>query len=141
MDNTLVVCGGTGAHVALALLRLHTLGYQLGYFDQGDKPFEFPRIFLVDQDAGPGRERQETAWQLAHDLVARHPGARDWNAATGSPHGPELLEVTPLPVGPRQDWFKPPFNTLASRFERSPLLPVLASGRQRQIDYSKGMMG
>jgi hypothetical protein len=141
MDNTLVLCGGTGAHVGLALLRLHTLGYALGFFDQQEKPFDFPRIFLVDQDAGPGRERQETAWQLARDLVGRHPGAHDWSASTGSAHGPELLEVTPLPVGPRQDWFKPPFSTLASRFERSPLLPALASGRQRQIDYSKGMMG
>lgn len=141
MDNTLVLCGGTGAHVGLALLRLHTLGYALGFFDHQGKPFDFPRIFLVDQDAGPGRERQETAWQLARDLVARHPGAHDWNASTGSALGPELLEVTPLPVGPQQDWYKPPYSTLASRYERSPLLPALASGRQRQIDYSKGMMG
>ncbi len=141
MDNTLVLCGGTGAHVGLALLRLHTLGYALGFFDQQEKPFAFPQLFLVDQDAGPGRDRQETAWQLARDLVARHPGAHDWSAAVGNPRGPELLEVTPLPVGPKQNWYMPPFSTLARRFERSPLLPALASGRQRQIDYSKGMMG
>ncbi|HLX10137.1 MAG TPA: hypothetical protein VKY89_19960, partial [Thermoanaerobaculia bacterium] len=141
MDNTLVLCGGTGAHVGLALLRLHTLGNALGFFDQQEKPFDFPRIFLVDQDAGPGRDREETAWQLARDLVARHPGAHNWSASTGSALGPELLEVTPLPVGPQQDWYKPPFSNLASRYERSPLLPALASGRQRRIDYSKGMMG
>ncbi|HEV3458840.1 MAG TPA: hypothetical protein VHG32_19995 [Thermoanaerobaculia bacterium] len=141
MDNTLVLCGGTGAHVSVALLRLHTLGYALGFFDLGDRPFDFPRLFLVDQDAGDGRERAETAWQVARGLVARHPGRYAWQAATGNPRGPELQEVTPLPIGPEQDWYKPPHSTLATRFERSPLLAVLASPRQRQIDYSKGMMG
>jgi len=141
MDNTLVLCGGTGAHVGVALLRLHVLGYALGFFDQADKPFDFPLVFLVDQDAGDGREREQTAWQVARGLVSRHPGRHDWRSATGSPRGPELLEVTPLPIGPRQDWYKPPFSTLASRFERSPLLSVLASEKQRRIDYSKGMMG
>ena len=141
MDNTLVLCGGTGAHVGVALLRLHTLGYALGFFDQGGKPFDFPRVFLVDQDAGDGREREQTAWQVARGLVSRHPGRYDWTAATGSPRGPELVEITPLPIGPKQDWYKPPHSSLASRFERSPLLPVLASEKQRRIDYSKGMMG
>lgn len=51
MTNTLVVCGGTGAHVALALLRLHTLGYALGFFRHPDgKPLAFPTLYLVDQD-------------------------------------------------------------------------------------------
>jgi hypothetical protein len=141
MTNTLVLCGGTGAHVGLALLRLHTLGYALGFFDKGGKPFEFPRIFLVDQDAGDGRERQQTAWQVARSLVSLHPGANDWMAASDSPAGPELQEVTPLPVGPKQEWYKQPYNTLANRFDRSPLLHALVSGRQSQIDYSQGMMG
>jgi hypothetical protein len=141
MDNTLVLCGGTGAHVGVALLRLHTLGYALGYFDQNGRPFDFPRLFLVDQDAGDGRDREETAWQVARALVARHPGRFAWQASTGSPLGPELQEVTPLPIGPQQDWYKPPHSSLATRFERSPLLPALAAARQRRIDYSKGMMG
>ena len=38
------------AHVGVALLRLHTLGYALGFFDQGGKPFFFPKLFLVDQE-------------------------------------------------------------------------------------------
>ncbi|HVT14654.1 MAG TPA: hypothetical protein VHQ90_00545 [Thermoanaerobaculia bacterium] len=143
MDNTLVLCGGTGAHVGVALLRLHTLGYALGYLDQAGQhqPFNFPKVFLVDQDAGIGRDHVQTAWELAHSLVSRHPGQHDWQAAVGSPRGPELVEVTPLPIGPQQDWYKPPFSTLASRFASSELLPALASPKQRQIDYSKGMMG
>ncbi len=141
MDNSLILCGGTGAHVGVALLRLHTLGYALGFFDQGDKPFEFPKLFLVDQDSGDGSEREPTAWQLANSLVFQHPGRFDWFAASGNEDGPELIKVTPLPIGSNQQWFKPPHNTLERRFESSPLLPVLASARQRQIDYSKGMMG
>ena len=47
-NNTLVVCGGTGAHVALALVRLHTLGQPLGFFrDTDDKPLAFPTVYLV----------------------------------------------------------------------------------------------
>lgn len=141
MENSLILCGGTGAHVGVALLRLHTLGCALGFFDQGSKPFDFPKIFLVDQDSGDGSDREPTAWQLANRLVHQHPGRFDWFAASGSTDGPELIKVTPLPVGSNQQWFRPPHNTLASRFENSPLLPVLASARQRQIDYSKGMMG
>lgn len=141
MENSLILCGGTGAHVGVALLRLHTLGYALGFFDQGGKPFVFPKIFLVDQDSGDGSEREPTAWQLANSLVSLHPGRFDWFAASGNDEGPDLIKVTPLPIGPNQQWFKPPHNTLASRFESSSLLPALASERQRQIDYSKGMMG
>jgi hypothetical protein len=141
MDNTLVLCGGTGAHVGVALLRLHTLGYALGYFDRAGRPFDFPKIFLVDQDSGDGREREETAWQAARRLVAQHPGAHRWPSATGNSRGPELVEVTPLPVGADQSWYKPPFNSLGARFDSSPLLPVIASPAQGRIDYSKGMMG
>lgn len=141
MENSLILCGGTGAHVGVALLRLHTLGHALGFFDQGGKPFDFPKIFLVDQDSGDGSDREPTAWQLANSLVHLHPGRFDWFAASGNSEGPELIKVTPLPVGPNQQWFRPPHNTLENRFDSSPLLPVLASARQRQIDYSKGMMG
>ncbi|MFL6194821.1 MAG: hypothetical protein ACJ75H_11665, partial [Thermoanaerobaculia bacterium] len=141
MSNTLILCGGTGAHAGVAFLRLHTLGHALGFFNQGDKPFEFPKIFLVDQDSGDGSENEPTAWQLANSLIFQHPGRFDWFAATGSREAPELIKVTPLPIGPNQQWFKPPHNSLSLRFDGSPLLPVLASSRQQQIDYSKGMMG
>lgn len=141
MENSLILCGGTGAHIGVALLRLHTLGYALGFFDQGGKPFDFPKVFLVDQDSGDGSEHEPTAWQLANSLVVQHPGRFDWFTASGSADGPELIKVTPLPVGPNQQWYKPPHNSMESRFESSPFLPVLASARQRQIDYSKGMMG
>ena len=36
MANSLIVCGGTGAHAALAMMRLHTLGYALGFFRQSN---------------------------------------------------------------------------------------------------------
>ena len=55
MANSLILCGGTGAHAALAMMRLHTLGYALGFFRQSNgKPLDFPSLYLVDQDAGDG---------------------------------------------------------------------------------------
>lgn len=53
--NALVVCGGTGAHIALAMVRLHTLGHALGFFRQTQsKALQFPTLYLVDQDSGDG---------------------------------------------------------------------------------------
>ena len=49
MANNLVLCGGTGAHVAVALLRLHTLGHLVGFFGID----EFPDLYLLDQDHVP----------------------------------------------------------------------------------------
>lgn len=141
MSGALALCGGTGAHTGLALLRLHTLGYALGFFDQGDKPFDFPTIYLVDQDSSDGSDRKETAWQLVQRLVAEHPARQGWFRATGRPEGPELVQATPLPLGPNRTWYQKPYNTLESRFESSPYLPLLTSRSQRQIDYSRGMMG
>ena len=37
MVNSLVACGGTGAHAALAMMRLHTLGYALGVFSATER--------------------------------------------------------------------------------------------------------
>ena len=140
-NNTLVVCGGTGAHVALALVRLHTLGQPLGFFrDADDKPLAFPTVYLVDQDSGDG-DREDTAWQLTRRLVAAHPGRHDWRAAIGRPDAPELKIVTPLPVGPDRTWFNPPFDRLRRRFADSPYLDLLTSEAQRDIRYSLGMMG
>ena len=140
-NNTLVVCGGTGAHVALALVRLHTLGQPLGFFrDADDRPLAFPTIYLVDQDSGDG-DREATAWQLTRRLVASHPGRHDWLAAIGQPDPPELKIVTPLPVGRDRMWFNPPYDTLGRRFADSPYLDLLTSRAQRDVRFSHGMMG
>ena len=140
-NNTLVVCGGTGAHVALALLRLHTLGQPLGFFrDADDKPLAFPTVYLVDQDSGDG-DREATAWQLTRRLVASHPGRHDWRAAIGRSDPPELKIVTPLPVGGDRTWFNPPYDSLGRRFADSPYLDLLTSQAQRDIRFSHGMMG
>lgn len=140
MENSLIVCGGTGAHTAVALIRLHSLSHALGFFEKEGKPFDFPTIYLVDQDAGDGAERP-TAWQLARTLIGEHPARRDWTRAIGRAEPPELIAVTPLPIGPNQAWFQRPYNTLESRFESSELPHVLSSRFQRNIDFSKGMMG
>jgi hypothetical protein len=145
MASSLILCGGTGAHAGVAFLRLHTLGYALGFFRpqraQDERPFELPKLYLVDQDAGDGDDREPTAWQLAGQLRERHPGRFDWRRTIGREEGPVMVNVTPLPVGADKGWFRPPNNVLSRRFEASPWLPVLASRRQQQIDYSKGMMG
>ena len=139
--SALVACGGTGAHVALAFLRLHTLGHALGFFEQkGGGRLEFPSIFLVDQDSGDGGD-EKTAWQLVRELVGDHPGRHDWRAATGRPEEPECREVTPLPVGPGRNWFDAPNDRLEQRFADSPWLDVLTAVPQRGIAYSRGMMG
>ena len=139
--NTLVVCGGTGAHVALAFVRLHTLGQPLGFFRDADgAPLAFPTVYLVDQDSGDG-DQEATAWQLTRRLVASHPGRYDWRAAIGRPDAPDLKIVTPLPVGPDRAWFNPPYDTLGRRFADSPYLDLLASRAQRDIRFSHGMMG
>ena len=140
-NNTLVVCGGTGAHVALALVRLHTLGQPLGFFrDADDSPLAFPTIYLVDQDSGDG-DREETAWQRTRRLVALHPARHDWQAAIGRPDDPELKIVTPLPVGPNRTWFDQPHDRLGRRFADSPYLDLLTSRAQQDIRFSHGMMG
>ena len=140
-NNTLVVCGGTGAHVALALVRLHTLGQPLGFFRAtDDKPLAFPTVYLVDQDSGDG-DREATAWQLTRRLIASHPGRHDWRAAIGRSDPPDLKVVTPLPVGRDRAWFNPPFDSLGRRFADSPYLDLLTSQAQRDIRFSHGMMG
>ena len=141
MKNTLVLCGGTGAHVALALVRLHTLGHALGFFRRPDgKPLAFPTLYLVDQDFGDGT-REPTAWQLVHRFVAAHPGRHNWQEAIGRSDPPELKIVTPLPVGSDRTWFNPPYDTLRRRFADSPWLDLFVSQPQRDIRFSHGMMG
>lgn len=126
--------------MALAFVRLHALGHALGFFrGPGGAALEFPSIFLVDQDAGDGREKK-TAWQLTRQLVSDHPAAHDWLDATGRPE-PLCREVTPLPVGPDRNWFDAPNDRLERRFADSAYLSVLTAVPQRQIAYSRGMMG
>lgn len=145
MPSYLVLCGGTGAHVGVAFLRLHTLGYALGFFrpegGEGDRFMLLPHFFLVDQDSGDGSEGAPTAWQLVRRLLDHHPGRYRWLDLVGAQAGPNPQKATPLPIGPQQQWFKPPFNALARRFEVSKLLAVLTSRQQREIDYARGMMG
>ena len=143
MKNTLVLCGGTGAHVALALVRLHALGHALGFFRRLDgKPLTFPTLYLVDQDFGDGTgTREATAWQLVRRFVAAHPGRHNWQEAIGRSDPPELKVVTPLPVGSDRTWFNPPNDTLGRRFADSPWLDLLVSQPQRDLRFSHGMMG
>ena len=140
--NYLIACGGTGAHVALAMVRLHLLGYPLEFFrdSASDEPLAFPDLYLVDQDSGDGI-KASTAWQAVRALLRRHSGKHNWKRATGRENGPEMTSVSPLPLGEKEEWYNPPFNTLHSRFSYSPMLELLASEKQRQIDYSLGMMG
>lgn len=144
--SALVACGGTGAHVALAFLRFHTLGHALGFFrrqgDGGDgRPLEFPSIYLVDQDAGDG-QNEKTAWQLVRQLVHEHPAGGDyWLDAAGRREKPECREVTPIPVGRDRNWYNAPYDRLERKFADSPCLRVLTARPQREITYSRGMMG
>ncbi len=134
MKNSLIACGGTGAHVALAMLRFHTLGYALGFFRRGDKSLELPTLYLVDQDYGDGATATEpTAWQEVRRLAQSHPGRYNWEDS--------LKIVTPLPVGRDNKWFGPPNDTLGVRFKDSPYLRLLTSRDQQGIRYSHGMMG
>ncbi len=130
--SSLILCGGTGAHVGMTLLRLHTLGEALGFFGPKSE-FLAPSIFLIDQDSGDGEQGRSTAWQLVRYLVDKHPARLRWTR-------PNLVQVSPLPIGAQQNWFQT-FSTLGTRFETSQFLEILAAERQRGIDYSKGMMG
>ena len=141
MANSLILCGGTGAHAALAMMRLHTLGYALGFFRQSNgKPLDFPTLYLVDQDAGDGA-RDETAWQMVRRLVQDHPGRWNQRETFGREDGPILRIVTPLPVGHDRNWFNPPNDRLGHRFADSPYLDLLTDRDQRNIQFSQGMMG
>ena len=147
MANIMVCCGGTGAHVALAFMRLHALGHPLGFFHHGDgdrgyaRPLQLPVIYLVDQDSGD-RDRGETAWQALRRVIEHHPSRSEWDETAGTQRKPVLDNViTPLPVGPQENWFKQGRDRLASRFEATDYLACMASPRQRRIRFSHGMMG
>ena len=139
MKNCFIACGGTGAHVMLAMVRLHMLGYPFGFFTKTGN--NFPDLFLVDQDSSDGKEQKEsTPWQEVKNLIEIHPGKYDPGKYFSSPDHPICRDVSPLPVGKNKDWSKPPNHQLKFRFKDSPILPLLTSQAQREITYSLGMM-
>lgn len=139
MKNCFIACGGTGAHVMLAMVRLHMLGYPFGFFEKKGKTF--PDLFLVDQDSGDGKEQDlSTPWQEVKNLIRIHPGNHDTSKHFGRPDPPIRQDVTPLPVGENSDWYRPPNDQLKYKFKDSPILPLITSQAQREITYSLGMM-
>ena len=132
MANTLVCCGGTGAHVALSFMHLHALGHPLGCFrnESTGKPLELPDMRLVDQDSGDAAPGEETAWQRLRAIIEGHPSRAQWGDAPGRQRPPTLGTVTPLPLGRNKTWFNPPRNQLKSRFDGSRYLDCVASPRQ-----------
>ena len=121
-----------------AMIRLHTLGYPFGFFKNTD----FPHQFLVDQDAGDGADRNtKTPWQDVQESVEKHPGQYDnGDREYGFSEPPVLRAVSPLPQGADNDWYDAPYRTLDIRFQSSPVLQLITSKDQREIEYSKGMM-
>ena len=101
MSNTLIGCGGTGAHVALAFIRLHALGELLGFF----RNMELPTFYLVDQDYGDGpHDARPTAWQALDQVLERHPSRVMWGDRPGQRRRPAAIPVSPLPVGRDQNF-------------------------------------
>lgn len=144
MANTMVVCGGTGAHGLLAFLRLHVLGHSLGFFDlvsaSGRMSLSFPDLYLVDQDAGDGQDRKKTAWQEVKQLLGSHPAQHAPFLGFGRKDAPVAHHhISPFPLGVGGRWSDR--TPLHRRFGNSPYRDLLLSQRQQQIDYSLGMMG
>ena len=146
MANVLVCCGGTGAHVGLAFIRLHALGHPLGFFRQqngdrqGSEPLELPSLYLVDQDDGDG-DQGETAWQALRRVIDNHPSRSEWGDTSGRQSAPRGRVLTPLPVGPNKEWIKQSHDRLLSRFEGMDHLGCMTSPSQARIRFSHGMMG
>lgn len=137
MANTLIGCGGTGAHVALAFMRLHALGDPLGFFRPGSKPMDLPALYLVDQDSGDGTDADRpTAWQTLRRVLEGHP-SRPRGGDTG---WPRPRAVTPLPVGASKDFMADGMTSLMQRYRNSKYLECILSPRQRDIEFSRGMM-
>ncbi len=132
MANTLIACGGTGAHAALAFVRLHALGDPLGFFRNGNGgQMQLPALYLVDQDSGDGDADKPTAWQALHRVLDEHPSG-EW---------PKPRTVTPLPVGESKDFLAEGMTSLGQRYPNSSYLDCILSPEQRAIEFSRGMMG
>ena len=140
MKNYFVACGGTGAHVMLAMIRLHILGYPFGLF-VSEKGKKFPDLFLVDQDDTDGMNIGEsTAWEEVKQLLRKHPGRYMPGDLFISNRLPRHKVVTPLPVGPDGDFSEGENDHLEFRFQGSSVLELITSQHQRKIKYSLGMM-
>ena len=138
MANTLIGCGGTGAHVALAFMRLHALGDPLGFFRPGSKPMDLPALYLVDQDSGDGTDPDRpTAWQALRRVLEGHP-SRPRGGDTG---WPRPRAITPLPVGASKDFMADGMTSLSQRYRNSKYLDCILSPDQQAIEFSRGMMG
>ncbi len=142
MQNYFVACGGTGAHVMLAAVRLHILGYPFGFFSPKNGK-NFPDFFLIDQDAGvvAVSDDKNTAIGEVEELLRIHPGRYSPITTFGVNRVPDLSRVTPLPVGSDGKFFAPPNQTLRNRFAASSdVLNLITTKHQKNIDYSGGMM-
>ncbi len=141
MQNYFVGCGGTGAHVILAMVRLHILGYPFGFFKGGSSK-NFPDFFLIDKDSGNklSTDGKTTAWEEVTNLLGQHPGRFEPKSAFGLTHIPKQFIVSPLPVGPDGNWSKIN-DTLGEKFGASPVLDLVTTKKQQdKIHYSLGMM-
>ena len=78
---------------------------------------------------------------MVRRLVDGHPGHWKSHETFGREDSPSLRIVTPLPVGHDREWFTPPNDTLGKRFAHSPYLDLLTDRDQREIQFSRGMMG
>ena len=143
MANTLIGCGGTGAHVALAFMRLHALGDTLGFFRHaGGKTLELPTFYLVDQDSGDGAGPDKpTAWQTLRKVRDDHPSRTPGGNSAVVPRRPKMLQMTPLPVGEQKDFLADGVTSLRARYPNSHYLDCILSADQRSIKFSRGMMG
>lgn len=143
MAENLILCGGTGAHVGAAFLRLHTLGHALGYFQTRDGAPRLPDVYILDQDDGNGTEGAETAHQLVRRLLDEHPARHDWvgHEVRRANHDVEAATIRPLPIGPHpsQPWYEER-SGMRERFGHSLLFELVAQGWQQDIEYHKGMM-
>ena len=76
MANSLILCGGTGAHAALAMMRLHTLGYALGFFRQSNgKPLDFrPSISSIKTPVTAQGTRPRGRWSAGWSKIIRGAG-------------------------------------------------------------------
>ncbi|MDE2973582.1 MAG: hypothetical protein OXU64_02500 [Gemmatimonadota bacterium] len=142
MANTLIGCGGTGAHVALAFMRLHALGDPLGFFRHGSKPMDLPALYLVDQDSGDGADADRpTAWQTLRRVLEGHPSRLWGDDGDIGRRWPELRAITPLPEGANQDFLNDGMTSLRQHYPNSDYLTCILSPGQRDIEFSRGMMG
>ena len=141
--NNFIACGGTGAHVLLAMVRLHVLGSPFGFFIS-KKDRNFPNLFLVDQDYNEITEdgEERTAWGKVKELINTHPGRYKPSEKFCLPSLPSMGEpVAPLPVGENGDEIDPPNNKLDDKFQGSEVLKLITTKYQREkIEYDRGMM-